>query len=154
MGGTAAVLRRHQPGWELVGSHLPPSLGFFWPFLRACWVPGSVVGRLQKQDVTSAHPSPPDSHWVEKPGQQAWRQRRGAFPCRVFPCHSSSRAQWAHPRNCRGLQNVRSPHASLCRNNLETEAPPKQTRVLSTAQRDLLFLTHVVRPPQNKVGPP
>ena len=58
-GGTAAVLRHHQPGWELVGSHLPPSLGFFWPFLRALWVPGSVVGRSQKQDITSAHPSPP-----------------------------------------------------------------------------------------------
>lgn len=94
-------------------------------------MPGSVVGRLQKQDVTSAHPSPPDSHCMEKPGQQAWRWRRGAFPCRVCPCHSSSTAHWPE----------RS-FSSLCRNSLETEAPPKQTQVLSTAGRDLLFLNH------------
>ena len=110
-------------------------------------------GEVTETGRTSAHPSPPDAHWV-KPGQQAWRRRRGAFPCRVFPCHLSSRAHWAHPRNCRGLQSIRFPHASLCSNNLETEAPPKQIRVLNTAGMDLLFLTHAVRPPQNKVGAP
>ena len=110
-------------------------------------------GEVTETGRTSAHPSPPDAHWV-KPGQQAWRRRRGAFPCRVFPCHLSSRAHWAHPRNCRGLQSIRFPHASLCSNNLEMEAPPKQIRVLNTAGMDLLFLTHAVRPPQNKVGAP
>ena len=128
----------------------PPSS---FPGILLAFPEGPLGARFSGGEVTETGRNlrPP---FTPKPGQQAWRQRRGAFPCRVFPCHSSSRAQWARPLNCRGLQSVRFPHASLCRNNLETEAPPKQTRVLSTAGRDLLFLTHAVRPPQNKVCPP